>query len=135
MTKRFIWDNRTIAIRDKQERKHYYVDVTCIDEVVDLLNDLSEENTKLKSENEELKQNNDIKFWKHQFMEQFNKTSLILSELGRAYRQGYEFSDMFKEYTKELEKKNKENINDKLSRLQNLTNYDDSDEFECEVRY
>ena len=50
--KRFTWNNHTIAIEDNQNRKHYYTDITCIDELVELLNMLHEENQALKSDRE-----------------------------------------------------------------------------------
>ena len=73
------------------------------EDMVDLLNDLHEEN-------QELRQDNDIKFWKHQFMTQHNRTQLILHELSLAMNEGYEVSDKFKEWLDDLREKNKEVI-------------------------
>ena len=60
--KRFEWDNVNIAIKDNQSKKKYYTDITCIDEIVDLLNQLDEDNKQykilvesLKDENQKLK--------------------------------------------------------------------------------
>ena len=77
-----------------------------IGRVVDLLN----ENEQLRKENKELRQDNDIKFWKHQFMTQHNTTQLILHELHLAMNEGYEVSDKFKEWLGDLREKNKEVI-------------------------
>ena len=52
--KRFKWDNVNIAIIDTQNRKEYWIDVTCIDELVDLLNDLSDNNEELKHHNQRI---------------------------------------------------------------------------------
>lgn len=64
----------------------------------------------LHEENQELRQDNDIKFWKHQFMIQHNSTQLILHELSLAMNEGYEVSDKFKEWLDDLTEKNKEVI-------------------------
>lgn len=73
------------------------------DEIVDLLNE-QEERIK------ELLQDNDHKFWKHQFIHQFNSTSLIMHEISLAIDNGYEVSDDFKEYLDELKKKHEEGM-------------------------
>lgn len=59
-------------------------------------------NEQLKQRISELKEDNDHKFWKLQFMHQFNTTELIVHEIGRAIEQGYEVSDKFQEYLNEL---------------------------------
>ena len=48
MNKRFEWDNVNIAIKDNITKKKYYTDITCIDELIDLMNAFDEENTHLK---------------------------------------------------------------------------------------
>ena len=78
-------------------------------QVVDLLNKLSEEN-------KELREDNDIKFWKLQCMHYFNSNSLFMSEISRAIKKGYEVSDKFQEYLDELKENNKE-IKEKNERL------------------
>ena len=75
-----------------------------------MINKLGDENRQLKKENQELRQDNDIKFWKHQFMIQHNSTQLILHELSLAMNEGYEVSDKFKEWLDDLTEKNKEAI-------------------------
>ena len=79
------------------------------DTVCDLLN---EQDKTIK----ELKQDNDIKFWKLQCMHYFNSNSLFMSEISRAIKKGYEVSDKFQEYLDELEKDSKE-IKEKNKRL------------------
>ena len=79
------------------------------DTVCDLLN---EQDKTIK----ELKQDNDIKFWKLQCMHYFNSNSLFMSEISRAIKKGYEVSDKFQEYLDELEKDSKE-IKEKKKRL------------------
>jgi len=78
-------------------------------EVVDLLN---EQDKTIK----ELKQDNDIKFWKLQCIHYFNSNSLFMSEISRAIKKGYEVSDKFQEYLDELKENNKE-IKEKNERL------------------
>ena len=68
------------------------------------------DNINLRKENEELRQDNDIKFWKLQCMRQHNSTQVILHELSIAIKQGYEVSDEFKKYTDDLEENNKKMI-------------------------
>jgi hypothetical protein len=53
--KRFEWDNVNIAITDTQNKKNYWIDITCIDELIDLLNTFNDENEQLKSENDSYK--------------------------------------------------------------------------------
>ena len=79
------------------------------DSVCDLLN---EQDKTIK----ELKQDNDIKFWKLQCMHYFNSNSLFMSEISRAIKKGYEVSDKFQEYLDELKGNNKE-IKEKNKRL------------------
>jgi len=40
--KRFKWDNVNIAIKDNTNGEKYFIDVTCIDEVIDVLNELND---------------------------------------------------------------------------------------------
>ena len=70
----------------------------------------------LEEENNELRQDNDIKFWKLQCMYYFNSNSLFMSEISRAIRKGYKVSDKFQEYLDELEEDSKE-IKEKNKRL------------------
>ena len=58
----------------------------------------------------ELLQDNDHKFWKLQFMHQFNSTSLIMYEISLAIKEGYEVSDKFKAYLDELKTQNEEGM-------------------------
>lgn len=71
---------------------------------------LTDKINQLEKENTELKQDNDIKFWKLQCMRQHNSAQVILHELSLAIKQGYEVSDEFKEYTDDLEENNKKMI-------------------------
>ena len=64
----------------------------------------------------ELKQDNDIKFWKLQCMHYFNANSLFMSEISRAIKKGYKVSDKFQEYLDELEENTKK-IKEKNKRL------------------
>lgn len=77
---------------------------------VNVLNALHEEKEELKEQNKELKQDNDIKFWKLQLMEQWNNTELISHELYLAIENGYEISDEFKKYLDGLKKKHEEHM-------------------------
>ena len=79
------------------------------DTVCDLLN---EQDKTIK----ELKQDNDIKFWKLQCMHYFNSNSLFMSEISRAIKKGYEVSEQFQKYLDELKENNKE-IKEKNKRL------------------
>ena len=94
---------------DKRLQKGYIIgheeDVKYEDvlNVVELLNALHEEN-------QELRQDNDIKFWKHQFMMAHNSNQVILHELSLAMNEGYEVSDKFKEWLDNLTEKREEVI-------------------------
>lgn len=92
--------------------------------IADKLNELSDENEELKrqygkqqeeieiitEENKELKEDNDIKFWKHELMIQWNTTQLISHELHLAIENGYEISEDFKKYLDELKERHEENM-------------------------
>lgn len=82
----------------------------------EFLNKLNDENESLKKENKELRQDNDIKFWKLQCMRYFNSNSLFMSEISRAMRKGYKVSDKFQEYLDDLKENSKE-IKEKHKRL------------------
>lgn len=86
--KRFEWDDINIAIIDTQNRKKYWIDVTCIDEIVDLLNSLDEkyvdefilcetlqhELQRVENENEKLKQQiNELQFNKALGQQEYQK--------------------------------------------------------------
>ena len=85
-------------------------------DVVRLLNKFHKENEELKRENNELREDNDIKFWKLQCMHYFNLNSLFMSEISRAIKKGYEVSEQFQKYLDELKENNKE-IKEKNERL------------------
>ena len=85
-------------------------------DVVRLLNKFHKENEELKRENNELREDNDIKFWKLQCMHYFNSNSLFMSEISRAIKKGYEVSEPFQKYLDELKENNKE-IKEKNERL------------------
>ena len=85
-------------------------------EVVDLLNEQNKIIKELEKENKELRQDNDIKFWKLQCMHYFNSNSLFMSEISRAIKKGYEVSEQFQKYLDELKENNKE-IKEKNKRL------------------
>ena len=70
----------------------------------------------LKKENKELRQDNDIKFWKLQCMHYFNANSLFMSEISRAIKKGYEVSEQFQKYLDELKEDTKK-IKEKNKRL------------------
>lgn len=74
------------------------------------------ENEQLKKENKELRQDNDIKFWKLQCLQSLNNNQVMLFELSRVIQQGYEVSDKFKEYLDEIKEHDKE-IREKHKRL------------------
>ena len=78
----------------------------------DMLNRLNEQDKTIK----ELKQDNDIKFWKLQCMHYFNANSLFMSEISRAINKGYEVSEQFQEYLDELKEDTKK-IKEKNKRL------------------
>ncbi len=80
-----------------------------VDKVIGELNHLHEENT-------ELRQDNDIKFWKLQCIQSSNNNQIMLFELSRAIQQGYEVSDKFKQYLDEIKEHDKE-IREKHKRL------------------
>lgn len=84
-------------------------EVLADDDVVDCLNELHEEN-------QELRMDNDIKFWKHQFMSQYNENQVILHELSLAINKGYEISDKFKKWIEDSAERNKE-VMEKNERL------------------
>ena len=86
------------------------------DECRDLLNQLTHENEQLKKENKELRQDNDIKFWKLQCLQSSNNNQVMLFELSRVIQQGYEVSDKFKQYLEEIKEHDKE-IREKHKRL------------------
>ena len=70
----------------------------------------------LHEENQELRMDNDIKFWKHQFMSQYNENQVILHELSLAINKGYEISDKFKKWIEDSAERNKE-VMEKNERL------------------
>lgn len=70
----------------------------------------------LEEENKELREDNDIKFWKLQCMHYFNTNSLFISEISRAIKKGYVVSEPFQKYLDELEKDSKK-IKEKNERL------------------
>ena len=82
--------------------------ILSIYECCEELNNQEEIIEKLQSKIEKLLKDNDHKFWKMQFMHQYNTTQLIVSEIGRAINEGYEVSDRFKKYIEELNKFNEE---------------------------
>ncbi|MBS7258333.1 MAG: hypothetical protein KIG63_07795 [Methanobrevibacter sp.] len=59
---------------------------------------LEEENEQLQNQIDELKQDNDIKFWKHKWLHESNANSVLLFELGKAIDVGYKVSDKFKDF-------------------------------------
>lgn len=78
--------------------------------------ELEKENEQLKKQNIELKFDNDIKFWKHQFMMSHNTSQIIMHEISRAIDEGYEVSEEFQKYLNELKVQNDEN-KEKMERL------------------
>lgn len=112
--KRFVADNEYVMQNEE-------VYVVCggkhsADVVATALNESLDEIEQLKKENNELRQDNDIKFWKLQCMHYFNSNSLFMSEISRAMRKGYKVSDKFQEYLDELEEDSKK-IKEKNERL------------------
>ena len=115
---------------EKQYKVGYFEDPVDIDDYVEtidgeylnasdavrLLNKFHKENEELKRENNELREDNDIKFWKLQCMHYFNSNSLFMSEISRAMKKGYKVSDKFQEYLDELEEDSKK-IKEKNERL------------------
>lgn len=81
-----------------------------------ILNNWSEENEQLKQQNKELKSDNDIKFWKLQFIKFSNGNGIIMHEISRAIEEGYEVSDEFKQYINDLKVQNEKN-REKAKRL------------------
>ena len=81
---------------------HVGADVVC-----DRLNEQDKRINELEEENAELREDNDIKFWKLQCMHYFNSISLFMSEISRAIKKGYKVSDKFQEYLDELKENNK----------------------------
>ena len=77
---------------------------------------LCNEINKIVNENEELRQDNDIKYWKFQCLQSLNNNQMMLFELSRVIQQGYEVSDKFKQYLDEIKEHNKE-IREKHKRL------------------
>jgi len=99
-------------IQDHEDDK----DLFSANAVCDLLNELSEENEQLKQQNKELKSDNDIKFWKLQYIRFSNGNGIILHEISRAIEEGYEVSEEFQKYLNELKVQNDEN-KEKMGRL------------------
>ena len=102
-----------LFLRLIEERLYDKEDYEC---TCNLLNMKDEEIRQLKEENNELRQDNDIKFWKLQCMHYFNSNSLFMSEISRAIKKGYKVSDKFQEYLDKLEEDSKE-IKEKNKRL------------------
>lgn len=94
-----IIDEETEAENIQSRNGKIYTEIS---EMCNKLNQLSKENGQLKQRISELKEDNDHKFWKLQFMHQYNKTQLIVHEISKAIKQGYEVSDKFQEYLNEL---------------------------------
>ena len=115
---------------EKQYKVGYFEDPVDIDDYVEtidgeylnasdavrLLNKFHKENEELKRENNELREDNDIKFWKLQCMHYFNSNSLFMSEISRAIKKGYKVSEQFQKYLDELKEDTKE-IKEKNKRL------------------
>ena len=146
MTKRFTFTQDTLAKADVFDENEFVCCTLSIwvEQLVDLLNQLNDkcefleienesledgatkyaelyhkslkENEQLKKENQELRQDNDIKFWKLQCIQSSNNNQIMLFELSRAIQQGYEFSDKFKQYLNEIKEHDKE-IREKHKRL------------------
>jgi len=107
--KRFTTDNGSnedVTLVDNLTGKEYESN---FEDIVTLMNDLYEEN-------QELRQDNDIKFWKLECIQSSNNNQIMLFELSRAIQQGYEVSDKFKQYLDELKEHDKE-IREKHKRL------------------
>lgn len=78
-------------------------------EVRDMLNALHDEN-------EELRMDNDIKFWKQECIRETNTNSIFTFELGKAIDEGYVVSEKFKQMMEEW-KKEAEKMKEKHKRL------------------
>ena len=80
------------------------------------LSELQGENEILTKENEQLKLDNDIKFWKQEYLRLSNHQQVIFHELAEAFKQGYKPS---KEYQKMRndEKERIEECKQKMERL------------------
>lgn len=97
--KRFTMDKDGVTIIDFVENEIFQCEYS--DEAKSLCNvlndldyeksNLKKENAQLKQQNKELKSDNDIKFWKHQFMMNLNTSQIILHELAKAIDNGYEY--------------------------------------------
>lgn len=85
--------------------------------ICNVLNEQSEKINELEKENQMIKQDNDLKFWKHQFMQQHNSTQLIMYELSLAIDKGYAVSEDFQKYLEGLKTEFDENI-EKVRRLE-----------------
>lgn len=116
MTKRFIETISTGIVTDNQTGKEYNCEMRIDDDFLNLVNIIVDENEQLKKENKELKFDNDIKFWKLQFMKEYNSHQLIMHELSLAIDAGYTISDDFQKYLDSLREQNKKNI-EKAERL------------------
>lgn len=82
----------------------------------DLLDKKNKEIEQLKQQNKELKSDNDIKFWKLQFIRFYNSKGIIMHELVKAIEEGYEVSNEFKQYLHDLKVRNEKNV-EKAKRL------------------
>lgn len=106
----YIFDSKTLTEKEFEEKIEYdgydlFADSLTPEEVLDLLN-----------ENEELKLDNDIKFWKKEYLQLSNHQQVIFHELAEAFKQGYKPS---KEYQKMIndEKERIEECKQKMERL------------------
>lgn len=86
------------------------------EELESVLEVTEEVNEQLELQNRELKEDNDIKFWKLQCIQSSNNNQIMLFELSRAIQQGYEVSDKFKQHLDEIKAHDKE-IREKHKRL------------------
>lgn len=110
----YIFDSQTISEKDFDEKVEYagyeaFEDCMSGEDVINRLNELD-------SENKELKSDNDIKFWKLQFIRFYNSKGIIMHELGKAIEEGYEVSNEFKQYLHDLKVQNEKNV-EKAKRL------------------
>ena len=105
-------------LSDENERLKIFL--RAVNEELDLTirdyDTLEEENEQLQNQIDELKQDNDIKFWKHKWLHESNANSVLLFELGKAIDGGYEVSDKFKDFMNDLNK-SIENEKKKLERF------------------